>query len=699
MLHAQKTDSIGALLRKHNAADTAKVRLYLTMSDTYKGTNTDSAVLYAKKARQLAISLNYTWGRVKSMHLMGNAYTQINELDSAYALLHNALLLVRGTKDVVEEASLLMSTGNVFYTRSEFDSALFYYNNCIALARKSGDKKNESGALMNIGCIYADRGRNSDALNNYLTALKIEEEEHFEEEAASSLSNIATVYATLEDHKRALEYNNRSLAIFQKRGNLRGTISTLANEGVLYGEMKEYAKAADIFRKAISRADSIGDLYWKYICVVNLAEVSLELGQRDTALALYNEALKDAERTNNFYSIGLSRFGLGKIYEQKGNAATAISNYEVAFSVFRKASMYEQASNVASSLSKSYEQKHDLNTALLYHKYYSDLKDSSLKESNDKKLQQLQFDYELEKKEHKIRMLQDEQQMNVTRADRQRILVYAFGLGLALLMVIVFVLYRSRAMQQKTNQILLKNKQEIKEQVAELELLNQFRNKTFSILSHDLRGPINTFSAVIQLLKDGDLSEEDFRKYLPDMAKRLNSITLLIDNLLNWAKSSLDGGMVLHPTDVRLCSSAEKNIELLLDMTTEKKIAIKNDIPQDMTAWCDPGHFDIVIRNLLVNAVKFSHPDSEIIVSASVSQDRVELSVADKGVGMTPEQVSKLFSTALSKSSYGTAGEKGTGIGLLLSYDYVKANNGTIVVTSQPGAGTTFTLVLPKKAA
>jgi signal transduction histidine kinase len=431
---------------------------------------------------------------------------------------------------------------------------------------------------------------------------------------------------------------------------------------------------------------------------VNLAEDCLELGQLDTALVFYNEALKNAERTNNYYSIGLAHFGMGKINERRGNAAKAINDFEKAFSVFKSASLYEQASDVAGSLSKAYENKRDVASALLYHKYYADLKDSSIKEGNDRRLQQLQFDYELEKKENKIKLLQGDRQMQQSKADKQRLLVYAFGVCLVLLLCIVLVLYRSRAMQQKTNELLLKQKQAIKEQVAELELLNEYRNKTFSILSHDLRGPINTFSSVIQLLKDGDLSEEDFRGYLPDMSQKLNSITLLIDNLLNWAKSSLDGGMVVHPADVKLCSVVEKNTELLLSMSAEKGISIKNTIPEKLTAYCDPGHYDIVIRNLLVNAVKFSYPGSEIEVAANIVGDKVELTVADKGVGMTEAQISRLFSSTASKSTYGTAGEKGTGIGLLLCFDYVKANDSTISVLSEPGHGTTFTLVLPAHA-
>ncbi len=695
VLRAQKPDSLGSLLRKHSVSDTVKVRLYLSMADAYKQSNTDSTVYYAVKAKQLSYELGYNRGKLSSLNLLGNAYAQLNELDSANSCLQIALQLAKNTKDVATETSLLMSIGNMYYGKSNLDSALICYNNSITLARTQGDKRGEAGALMNIGCIYADKGRYSDALSNYLTALKIEEEGNYEEEQAHSLSNMATVYATMKDHKRALEYNNRSMAIFQKTGNVRGTISVMANEGLLYGELKEYEKSATFFRKAISRADSIGDLYWKYVCVVNLAEDCLELGQLDNALELFNDALKDAEKTNNYFNIGLSHFGIGKINERKGNATKAIKNFEKAFTVFRGESLYEQASSVASSLSLAYEQKHDLTNALLYHKYYTDLKDSCIKIENDKKIQQLQFDNELEKSEHSIKLLQAEQQIHKSKADKQRFLVYALASCMLLLLSIVLVLYRSRAMQKKTNTILLKQKQEIKEHVAELELLSQFRNKTFSVLSHDLRGPMSAFSVVMQLLKDGELSEEEFRGYLPDMSQKLNSITLLIENLLNWAKSSLDGGMVLKPVDVKLYKAVNKNIDFMLGMSSEKKISIKNNIPEALTAYCDQSHFDIVIRNLLVNAVKFSYPGSEIEVAAKAVNGKVELTVADKGVGITKEQVSNLFSATSHHSTYGTAGEKGTGIGLLLSFDYVKANKGTITAASEPGKGTAFTLVLP----
>ncbi len=166
---------------------------------------------------------------------------------------------------------------------------------------------------------------------------------------------------------------------------------------------------------------------------------------------------------------------------------------------------------------------------------------------------------------------------------------------------------------------------------------------------------------------------------------------------MNWSKSYLASGAVSKRETLDLFQIVADNINLGTTTASRKKIAVVNNVSPGITAVGDMGQIDIVVRNLLSNALKFTPSGGSITVSAVQLTDTIKLSVADTGRGMDTSQVKKLFTTATDNSTFGTAGEKGIGLGLLLCYEFVKANGGTISVVSEPGKGSAFTIELPKE--
>jgi ligand-binding sensor domain-containing protein/signal transduction histidine kinase len=232
-------------------------------------------------------------------------------------------------------------------------------------------------------------------------------------------------------------------------------------------------------------------------------------------------------------------------------------------------------------------------------------------------------------------------------------------------------------------------------QANDLKKLNLFKDKTFSILSHDLRGPIHSSTAIVGMLNDGDISSEDASELKEALFKQLSATGVLLDNLLKWAKASMEGSVEPHPQEVNIYDITRQNATLFEESLKAKNIVFTNNVPGHITAWCDAEQTDIVIRNLLANAIKFTERNGRIRADAQVKDGFVQISVTDTGVGMTKEQLDKLFKPLTDNTTYGTEGEKGTGLGLLLSYDFIKANKGRIEVSSELGKGTTFTVVLP----
>jgi signal transduction histidine kinase len=139
-----------------------------------------------------------------------------------------------------------------------------------------------------------------------------------------------------------------------------------------------------------------------------------------------------------------------------------------------------------------------------------------------------------------------------------------------------------------------------------------------------------------------------------------------------------------------------QNFRLLHDAAQQKKIRLINEVPPGVSVWADRNQVDLVIRNILSNAIKFTNTDGTIRVSSKEENRDVVIAVADNGVGMEPEQYTMLFKNISNSSSFGTMGEKGTGLGLLLCREFVEKNNGSIDVESEPGAGSIFYIRLPK---
>ncbi len=232
-------------------------------------------------------------------------------------------------------------------------------------------------------------------------------------------------------------------------------------------------------------------------------------------------------------------------------------------------------------------------------------------------------------------------------------------------------------------------------QADDLKKLNLFKDKTFSILSHDLRGPIHSSTAIVGMLDDGDISTDEAKELKEAVIKQLSATGVLLDNLLKWAKGSMEGSVLPYPQSVNIYDITHQNATLFEESLKEKNILFKNNVSEQTTAWCDVEHIDIVIRNLLANAIKFTQKNGSIQIAAVTKDGFVRFAVADTGVGMTGEQLNKLFKPLTDNTTYGTEGEKGTGLGLLLSHDFIKANKGYIEVTSELNKGTTFTVVLP----
>jgi len=228
-----------------------------------------------------------------------------------------------------------------------------------------------------------------------------------------------------------------------------------------------------------------------------------------------------------------------------------------------------------------------------------------------------------------------------------------------------------------------------------LEELNDNKNKFFSIISHDLRGPVNNVASLTDLLKT-NISSEEKGKLVNMIQVSIGKVKDLLVNLLKWTSIQMNNvqlvPQVLHPKEL-----ADQNIQLLSDMAATKDILIHNEITQEVTLWADHEMTSTVLRNLISNAIKFTRTGGLITISSRLVDSMTEISVKDSGVGMSKEQIQNLFRSDIKTSTRGTANESGSGLGLKICKEFIERNHGKLIIESEINKGSVFKFILRTK--
>jgi signal transduction histidine kinase len=228
-----------------------------------------------------------------------------------------------------------------------------------------------------------------------------------------------------------------------------------------------------------------------------------------------------------------------------------------------------------------------------------------------------------------------------------------------------------------------------------LKEVNQTKNKLFSIIGHDLRGPIGAFQGLLKLFKEGEMTKEEFLGFVPKLKTDIDNIAFTLNNLLSWGQTQMNGSFTT-PGITSLDHIVAENISLLSEIATNKSITFINRIEPNTITYSDGNQINIVVRNLLSNALKFTPENGTITIGAIQKTQCWEVHIRDTGVGMNEETLGKIFKKDSTHSTYGTNDEKGTGLGLSLCKEMVEKNNGNIWADSAVNKGSSFYFTVPK---
>ena len=602
-------------------------------------------------------------------------------------------LLINSTSAICTDFSELDSLENLLPSANQRDSAL---------------------VLMEIGEAYFKAEQYSTSLNYFFSAFKAAEAIGEPVASADASNSIGRVYYNLENFHEGLKYFKKSHELFLESSQEQKRGGVLNNIALVYYELDSTDLAIQNYELAL-------EIKQKYKDTLNIGAIYHNLGLVYMNQNRFDEAIKNLSSSREiFISLGREKFAANTT-NNIGRAYYKIGKYPEALSYFARGLHEAKMINSAFLIMDNYKYQADCYSKMnnyreayrLTNEHYK-LKDSLLNIDKNKEIAEIQAKYENEIEEQENKLLKKENEANTAIIKMQYIVVIGILIVTILAGVLAVIYYRANQTKKKANELLRaqkvtiedKNKvlsqlnqeitnqnKEIKEQKKELEELNGIKDKLFSIISHEFRSPLNSLKGTLALLKVGALSEDELNLISKELTDKISNTSIFLDNLLNWAKSQMQG-IQAKPADINLKEAADENIQLLKSMADKKRIHLENRITDECNAYVDHNMMNLIFRNLISNAIKFSLRGGAIIISAEKNGQYNTISVKDDGIGMPQENLKMLFQVQ-SFTTRGTANERGTGLGLYITRNFIESNGGKIWVESQEGTGSTFKFTIP----
>ncbi len=631
--------------------------------------------LPASPVDTLSINKNRT-DKISSCLKKGDALI-LKESDSALFYYKKAEFLAIKSHLKKPLVATYQSLGDFYFKTGNLDSAQYYYQQTIHLSKTNDYLNGEINAKSGMGAIYFYKADYPKALKWYYDALH--DFDHYNNDTlkAAVLNKLAGVFYKLKDYSKALTNLHQSLKLKEKIGDSLALSKTYNNLGNVYADLKKYDTALYYYKKDLEISTKNKNLFNVAISNTNIASVYREMGNYNQALEHIHAALKIDSAANDLYGIAADYTELYYVYFDLKRYNKAKAYMLEALDIARNIHADDIELTVLKDLSNFYEKTGNHQKALSWYKKQAALKDSILNDTKNKQIIDAEKKYETQKKNMEI------QQLKLEKIEyKSRLKIYLIlTISLILIIILLFVFFKQRV---KTNKLLNEKNEHLKQ-------LNDTQNRLMSIISHDLKAPLSAFYSITVSLKSklNKLSNEETDHYLGRMLNSAVALKLQLENMLNWAiTQQKDISVSKNLYNLNLLIS--KTVIILQEFANEKNIRINVEIDENLEIKTDGRLLSIAINNLVSNAVKFSFPDSKILISATKVADHILISIKDFGKGMDENEIKHLFA----ENQNSVQSETGTGLGLIVTKDILKKLGGKIWVKSQSGKGTEILIEL-----
>ena len=602
----------------------------------------------------------------------------------------------------------------------EPEKALDYSNKALTAAKRLNFKPGMAKALANLGQFYLDKGETSTALEYFNSYYRLSLELQDSLLLADSYCQLGMVYRRQRLYKTALSYYYDALAIAKEKSYQDIEGQCYNQLGGLYYFRKKYAMANRYFFKSLELVTPETEKA-EYAAVLNNIGVVYKADQQyRESLKYLKEALSLLETLKNTLDLSVVMVNIGEIYQIYNDYDLAEEYYHKALRAALKVEATDRVVEAYGCLAGLMAEKENFELAYEYKSLYAAYKDTLALNEQRERLQELNKELEVERQEQsfqrlikdkEIELLNKEFKISKLEGIRKNHLIYLSGIVSMLVTLLALVFYNGNKIKRKQNEQLedqnrrthFHNKQlqevneKLKNSEQELKSLIETKDKFFSIISHDLRGPLYTLSGFIQIMKKdiSVFSPDELSRFSIQMERSLQGATALLDNLFQWATTQT-GLIEFAPAELKLYKVVEENKQLLQPAADLKEIMLINSVSPDFELTADIQMMRLVLRNLMANAIKFTEKGGWVKVQVQEKDKATLITVEDNGIGMSKKDQDELFRHKRIPSQRGTDNEKGSGLGLLLCREFIELHNGQLSVHSSPGAGTTFSIHLPQ---
>jgi len=583
-------------------------------------------------------------------------------------------------------------------------SAYKYAYDALQLAVKLHNKDEEAAIYNYLGVIRRNQNEYSKALEYFFKALTLAERIKNKTEIGYAYNNIGDIYARQKNDSLALIHFQKAFNIFEKTKNKTGQAYVFNQMSLVYINLQKFDEAIYYINKTIELRNEIKDHIGIAVCYRNMGDVYMMQSDYKKANEFYIKSLVIDKKINAFLGLAYTYNHIGQLYSKMGFFDMAIPYLDSALHMGEKIKSLEVQNIASRELGYVYAQMNDFRKAYFYTDRHKNLNDSLINLEAGSRITQLTMQYNFEKQQEEVER-KNEQELKKQHLIRN-ILLTGISVTLIIILLILrynFIVRKSRKELQLKNILIEEQKEELIQkntQLIENEKIirqaNATKDKFFSIIAHDLKSPFSSIFGFSNLLYSEfeSFDQKSQKEYLFNISQVSENAYKLLQNLLEWARSQT-GQIDYSSEEINIGLLVNDNITLLNSIATNKEIILKNNINFQTYAMGDTNMVNTVIRNLISNAIKFSFKGGTVTVSCEEMNDFLQISVADSGIGLTEEEKKNLFRIDVKFKKDGTEKEKGTGLGLILSKEFVERNGGEIWVESQKNVGSTFIFTLP----
>ncbi|HEX5027034.1 MAG TPA: tetratricopeptide repeat protein [Agriterribacter sp.] len=739
-------DILNHLLKQNTAQDTNRVKLLNKLSEEWRGIDIATSRSKAEEAYHLSLQQKYISGEAYALRNIGISYMMQGDFLKANEFLQKGLISAKQNSDSKATALILLGLGFVHSNMGEYPKAINYLEQALTIVHQNNDSVNLSAVLANLGQVYYFQGNYPKALDYTLQSLKNAEQINDKQATAKALTGVGNIYSEVGDQEQALSYLKKALTANEELGSKRDISIVLNGIGNVYRLRGKYADAIDNYQRAIKLKQELKSEYGVALNESRLADIYLSQRNAPLALEYAYKALPVINAAGDKDNVGFIYDVIARSWFIENKIDSAIYHGRQSLVISKETGNNQGIADASKVLADAYAQKNDFANAYKYQQQFTAYRDSVSSDSVTRRVGLLLYNYDLEKKQGEITSLIKDKNFQAEVNKKQRELLIVSFAGLGILGVMAIALWRNNRQKQQANLLLTKQKEEINLQSDQLMLQNKEishqkdhleraieeltstqalliqKEKMASLgeltagIAHEIQNPLNFVNNFSEVNKELLIEMKDeMLKGNYDNAREIADDAINNEGKINhhgkragdivkaMLQHSRGSSGVREPTDINvLCDeyarlayhglrAKDKSFNATINTDFDSTLAKINIAAQDIGR---------VVLNLINNAFyavtekkkqQQDGYDPTVTVTTKQVGDKVAVSVKDNGNGIPDSIKEKIFQPFFTTKPTG----QGTGLGLSLSYDIVKAHGGEIKVESKDGEGTEFVVQLP----